>query len=56
MGKFNYKMGTVYQFIILFAVIGFLGWSFYETKQLNEILLGTLIGVMIGMPFKEENE
>jgi hypothetical protein len=56
MEKFNYKMGTIYQFVVLFAIVSFLGWQFYVTKEFNEILLGALLGVMIGMPFKDEKE
>lgn len=54
--QFNLKFGTVYQFIVLIAIIGLLGWSFYINKQFNEILLGALIGVMASLPFNQKND
>lgn len=52
---FNLKFGTVYQFMVLTAIISLLGWSFYVNKQFNEILLGALIGVMTSLPLNQKN-
>ena len=58
MKEVKVKSGIVYQFVVLAAIIGYLGWGFYSTGDWNEIMLGALIGVMvgIGLPKKEDDE
>ena len=48
------KSATIYQFLVLVAIIVFNGYFIIIQGEPNEILLGALIGVMIGLPSKEE--
>lgn len=48
--KDSEAMGNVYQFIVLGAIIGLNILTFVKSGQLNEILVGGLLGVMIGIP------
>lgn len=50
MFKNTETMTNVYQMVVLCAVIGLNVLVFFKTGQLNEILLGGLLGVMIGIP------
>lgn len=50
----NFKLGAIYQFLVIIAIIAFAGWSFAVTGEFNEVLLGAIIGVLVGLPFKKE--
>ena len=50
------KFAVIYQYIVLTAVVGFLGWGFFVNNEWNEILLGALIGVMVMLPIKDKKE
>jgi len=52
----NFRYGVIYQLIVLAALVLFIAWGFWETKEFNEILLGALLGVMVGLPFKENEQ
>lgn len=43
-------MTNVYQMVVLCAVIGLNILTFIKSGELNEILLGGLLGVMVGIP------
>lgn len=43
-------MTNIYQLVVLGAVIGLNILTFLKTGQLNEILIGGLLGVMVGIP------
>lgn len=45
------KDGTIYQFVLLFALIMFQAIYMIITKgQIHELLLGGLLGVLTGLP------
>ena len=50
------KASIVYQFLVLLAIIVFNGYFIMVQGELNEILIGALIGVMISMPFQEAKD
>ena len=56
MNKFNMYAGTIYQFIILIAVIVFNGYFIFIKGELNEILIGAILGMMVTLPFKDNPE
>lgn len=45
------KASIIYQFVLLFAIIGIFVMIFLTTGNVNEVLLGTIIGLAIGLPF-----
>jgi len=45
------KASIIYQFIVLISIIVFNGYFIMIKGQLNEILIGALIGVLVGLPF-----
>jgi hypothetical protein len=47
-------MTHVYQMVVLCAVIGLNVLTFVKTGQLNDILLGGLLGVMVGIPVAQK--
>jgi len=47
LNKYSY---IAYQFILLFVMVGFLGWQFATQGEINELILGVLLGMMIGVP------
>lgn len=48
--KLNKYSFIVYQFLLLLVMVGFLGWEFYISGTVNELILGVLLGMMIGIP------
>ena len=52
----NLLIGSIYQFVILLAIIAFLGLEFVTTGVFNETLLGALIGVLVSLPIKSGNK
>ena len=47
LNKYSY---IVYQFTLLFSMLGLISWQFYTQGQINELILGVLLGMMIGVP------
>lgn len=52
--KMNKKWGIVYQFSVLSILAIMQGWILFTTGDVNEVILGAIIGTLIGLPFKEE--
>lgn len=50
----NFRLGAIYQFLVIGAIITFLGWGFAVTGEFNDIFMGALIGVLVGLPFRED--
>ena len=48
--KLNKYSYIVYQFILLFAMLGILAWQYLTQMEINELILGVLLGMMIGIP------
>lgn len=53
MFKDELAFGNLYQLIVLISIISLLTMTFFLTGELNEILLGGLLGVMAGLPAKK---
>ena len=50
------KASIVYQFLVIISIILFNAYFIIVTKDVNEILLGALIGTLIGLPFDSKEE
>ena len=48
--KLNKYSYIVYQFILLFSMLAILAWQYWNEQQVNELILGVLLGMMIGVP------
>jgi len=44
------KSSVIYQFLVLISIIVFNGYFIIFKGELNEILIGALIGVLVGLP------
>lgn len=50
------KASIIYQFLVLVSIIIFNGYFIMVKGELNEILIGALIGVLVGLPFSTSEE
>ena len=45
--------GVIYQFLVLISLIVFNGYFVFYKGELNDILIGALIGVLASLPFSD---
>lgn len=50
------KAAVIYQFCILGAIIGLTVYFAITTRELNDTLIGALIGVMAGLSLRSDGE
>ena len=48
------KLFAAFQAVLLIALISFLAWDYWLTQEFNEIILGVLVGMTVGVPVPEE--
>ena len=51
--RFNKVAYTVYQYILLLVLAGLLGWIYLRDGEVQQLILGVLVGRMIGIPLPE---
>lgn len=54
--KFKIISAIVYQFVILFTIVGLTVYFAVKQGEINELLLGSLIGVMMGLSIKPDDD
>lgn len=49
------KDGTIYQFVLLFSLILFqLVYMGFNGGKMNDMLIGAIVGVMVGLPVTQK--